>query len=413
MNDCYDISVLPNYNDNCWLNTIFMCVLYSQYSRDLLISLSKNWNIDNPFLKIIMNIINSYYSNSKNLEPYFNELVPAKLLYEIQHFKLNIEDFKERKWTEMDIIDLYRFLGVNCVDIIFDNNQRYLLNFISQTSSNLNNNPDVLIFYHWDLNSDFHKFISRSKLDLTKYQIDTSKIDVGTLATYADEITFMGDTYILSSCICNNNTFGYKHHSVAGIVCNNKKMVYNSYENKTIHPCSLINHQWDLKKSKDVCLNPNECQIDLKRDIKKIGDLCFNFGVGNRTLIYVKKVNIDLTIDMKKNQDIEFKKEPIISDIQEEIVKIKEMSDISLYYQFEKISGNPINITDICKEGINRDDLEKIILENNIKSIIKVQGGKNLSLNKFNKKELITMINKNLNKCKKNKLVSLYQQLKN
>jgi len=423
--DCYNISALPNYKNNCWLNAILISTLYSQYSRNLLMTHYLNKKMEkNPLIEIIMKILHSLYfpkDDEDNFEQIFNELDPIQLAYELSKLSkrtlIKYKTFKEFKDTAkhifipQHIFELYKFLGVNCIDIKYIND-KYLLNTDNEEDIKLDTNPDVIIFSHTNFNNGL-----RDKMDLfdskttTKYQIDISKIDVGTLATYADEITFMGKAYVLNSCICINNGFNI-NRAVVGITCNKKKLVYNSY-NKSKNNCSLLNHKWDVNKSKKICINPNECQLDLYNDIKNIDNLCFNFGQGDRTLIYVKKVYpIEGIMDDK---EFETADEPILNDIQEEIVKIKEMSDICILCQFEKINGVHFKIAELTEEGMqrNRDTYEKLILENNIKSIIKVQGGKNLSLNKFNKKELITMINKNLNKCKKNKLVSLYQQLKN
>jgi hypothetical protein len=50
-------------------------------------------------------------------------------------------------------------------------------------------------------------------------------------------------------------------------------------------PCSLIKHDWEINNKDDCfCLNPIQCKLD-KINIK---DLCFSFGKGYRTLIFVK-----------------------------------------------------------------------------------------------------------------------------
>ena len=83
MNDCNNIGILPNYSDNCWLNAIIMCVIYSQYSRNLLINLSETWKSDNYNLNIIKDLLLAYYTNKKSIETYFKSLNPNDLISKI------------------------------------------------------------------------------------------------------------------------------------------------------------------------------------------------------------------------------------------------------------------------------------------------------------------------------------------
>ena len=444
MNDCYDISILPNYNEHCWLNTILMCVLYSQYSRDMLINHSINWQ-DDIFLNIIRNIINSYYSNTKNLDVFYNSIIPAKLLYEIilqthASKKSGSKNLKDLKWTEYNIIDFYRFLGINCVDVIYYRD-KYLINYLSKKPYSNREPPDVVILFHEDL-TNIAKDNQSGGSSRNDFYLDSKK--AGTIATYADEIEFMGTTYVLSSCVVNNHDIGYRYHTTAGLVCNGKKLVYNSYINKGNNPCSLINFDWDVRKNQEMCLNPTKCELNFKYNIKRVKDLCFSFGSGNRYLIYVNKNKTSTsTINLKRNEIATPVPEPIVDDIMDEIKKVKELTDIGLYHEIETIRKAPINIKNI-KTDYNRDELEKFVLETRLKSLPEIKevipekiptpvppvvenqpeqqsqtpqetpkpeeqktGG-----TKTNKKNLIVAINKKLNVMKKTRLISLYNNLK-
>ncbi len=437
MNDCYNISNLPNYENDCWLNTIIMTVLYSQYSRDLLLNKSKNWKSD-IYLNIIRNIINSYYSNSKNANIYYQTIIPARLLFEII---INKKQKQKFEWNEYDILDFYNFLGVNCQDLIYLNDgkkDRYLMNYISKKNVTTTQPPEVLVLFHKDLYS-ISKKLFKSREKANKYLLDTSKTNVGTIATYENEIEFMGTTYILSSCITNNNKdSGYKYHSVAGIICNDKKMVFNSYTNTKNNPCSLMSYDWDLKKNEEFCLNPYECKLDLKTNVRNLKDLCFNFGTGNRILIYVQKNKIDTSqLSLEKIALSEFTPEPVLTNFQENIKRVREMSIIALYNELEKIMETPINIRNICsKTDNNRDEIEKIILESGLKTqtpIQEISTEKSTSsitpiqteveqtertiqqggMKRYTKKEILKLINVNLNKLNKNKLIYIYSQTLN
>lgn len=451
MNDCYDISILPNYNEHCWLNTILMCVLYSQYSRDMLINHSIHWK-DDIFLNIIRNIINSYYSNKKNIDVFYNSIVPARLLYELvlersgnaSSKKVTSSNLKDLKWTEYNIIDFYRFLGINCVDVIYSRD-KYLLNYLSKKPYSNSEPPEVIVLFHEALTKVAKHHLSGSS-GISRFILDSKK--AGTISSFADEIEFLGTTYVLSSCVVNNHEEGYRYHSTAGVICNGKKLVYNSYINKGTSPCSLINFDWDLRKNQEMCLNPYDCELNFKYNIKRVKDLCFSFGSGNRYLVYVQKSKTNVTnINLKIDDIKEAKPEPVVQDIIEEVKKVKEMTDIGLYSEIEAIKKAPINIKNI-KANYNRDELEKFVLENRLKALPKVKevvpekvptpvppavenedveeaaappadveeekgepttGG---MLKKATKNELVLAINKKLNGMKKTKLISLYSKLK-
>lgn len=374
MNDCYDISILPNYKEQCWLNTILMCVLYSQYSRNMLINDSIHWK-DDVFLNIIRNIINSYYSNKKDVDNFYKSITPAKLLYEIviEHNKV-----RDLKFTEYNILDFYRFLKIKCVDVIYTRN-KYFLNYLSKKPYSGNEPPKVVVLFHEELTniSKLHSFSKNSSGSgsgsgsNSKFILDSRR--AGTISTYADEIEFFGTTYVLSSCVVNDNDMGYRYHTIAGIICNDKKMVYNSYINKEINPCSLIKFDWDVRTNQELCINPYDCELSFKYNIKKIKDLCFSFGSGNRYLVYIRKDTINVSDIILKREEIkEPKSEPVIQDINDEIKKVKELSDIGLYNQIELINNSPINIKKI-KDDYNRNELEKFVLEYRLKSLPKVK----------------------------------------
>ncbi len=428
MNDCFDITNLPNYDNECWLNTLLVSILYSQYSRDLLLNVSSNWKSD-IYLNIIKNIIYSYYANEKNANIYYKTIIPARLLSEII---LNSSGKRKSKWSEYHIIDFYNFLGVSCYDLIYvhdGNKDRFIGNYLSNKTESPIQPPEVLVLFHQDLHS-IGKKILKSKENISKYVLNTRHIDVGTVITYDNEIEFMGSTYVLTSCLSNNNDSN-KYHLVSGIVCNNKKMVFNSYSSTKTNQCSLIPYEWDLKKNEEFCFNPNECKINLTTNIKKLKDLCFSFGTGNRTLIYVRKNKIDTAnIQLKKIELQEFTPEPVLTNFQEEINKIKNMSLIALLNELEQINGHPVDVKSI-KSITNesyRDDLELVILDSKLNpKLPKEETNKSEPKTedttipteeikagmKKTKKELIAQITKHLSKLNKKNLLSIYSKVLN
>lgn len=423
MNDCYDIANLPDYEKDCWLNSIIMAVLYSQYSRDFLLTRLSEMK-DNIYLNIFKNILISYYSNKRNANVYYKTLKPTELLLQIVLPNLSQREYSlsEYEWTESNIIDFYQYLGVNCQDLIYYKNSedkdRYILNYISKNNSMSNTAPDVVVLFHQNLNSlanDMQN--SRQKYpDIRRYILDTKTTNVGTIATYENEVEFMGVTYILSSCITNNSEEDNKYRSLVGIICNNEKKVFNShYETKT-NPCSIIKYDWDVKKNEEFCFNPSECKINLSTNRNlNIKDLCFNFGSGNRILIYIRKDKIiESKIALEKTELFDLTPEPVLTNYIEEVKRIKELSPVKLYCELENVMGKPINIRNI-KFDSNRDVIEKILLEAKlstantetaqvIEEVVPVSGGVGKQNKKYTKDELLQLIYKQLKKCKKEEL---------
>jgi len=427
MNDCYDIINLPEYQKDCWLNSIIMAVLYSQPSRDFLL-LTMDKSKSNIYLDIFKNILISYYANQKNANIYYKTLKPAELLLKIVLSKSNEREYElsDYEWNEANIIDFYKYLGVNCQDLICINNgtkEKYILNYISQTFDSIDspiNIPDVLVLFHHTLHSlpkNMNKNF-KNYPNIKKNILDTSKINIGTIINYDynNEIEFMGVTYILSSCITNNYEDEYKYHSLTGIFCNDEKKVFNSYYDTKNNPCSLIKYDWDLKKNEEFCFNPTECKLNLSENKKiNIKDLCFNFGTGNRTLIYIRKDKIDVSkIKITKTELTEFTPEPVLTNYIEEINRIKNLSPLKLYCELENVIGKPIDVKNI-KFDSNRDIIEKILLEAKLNISTQttegeiVIGGK--LIKKYTKAELLILINKEIKKLKKEKLESLLANL--
>ena len=189
-------------------------------------------------------------------------------------------------------------------------------------------NPDYIIINigHESI-SDIYSahLIYNAKLINNILNLDNYNIKTSGLKEIEDVIVFNGDTYILDSCIISN--YNIKNinlgHAIVGITCKNEKYVYNGWirttkdpamlVNKNIKdkddkdikddkdkllPCELMKFDWRVKnKDSKFCINPNFCKLDI---LKKYNDpmentgLCFSFGIGNRTLIYVKQSKKDI-----------------------------------------------------------------------------------------------------------------------
>ena len=150
-------------------------------------------------------------------------------------------------------------------------------------------------------------------------KIEKNETNYNQIKSMEDTIQYNGNDYNLDSVILGNyysDTTTNPIHNIAGITCKKNKYIYNGWprtnkidvvEKKYQHiPCELIKSNWNIKNSFDFCINPNTRCMDKKENIQKYEEkfildlentapsdvptkLCFNFGMGNRTLIYVKK----------------------------------------------------------------------------------------------------------------------------
>jgi len=448
MNDCYDISILPNYKEQCWLNTILMCVLYSQYSRNFLINEIENLKTGG-YMALIKELLVSYYTNKKTVENFFKSIDPSILLFQIFNSK------EKTKMAEQHIVNFYKYLGIKCAGIAYlkiDSKDAYI------TKEPITTQPDVIVLFHQDLNNYANKYLENLKTTKNPKQLVILPSKFEGLSSYNNEIVYNGITYILSSCLTTDNRDNYEYHSVAGIYCNNIRYVYNGFYNKPKTPCSLIKYDWDITKNEIYCLNPKKCDIDIDKNIKGINNLCFNFGNGNRTLVYIRKDKTTvLNNDKYKIEEVEKEsEEPKVDNIVDEIAKIKSLSIIGLLDEIEKIENKHIDVSNISSTNLKRNNLERFILKyrlENLKQEVKEEevkeeevkeeevkeeedkdtekllnelesetkedekfleekqkfetlGGKQITKN-----EILEKINSNLKKMKKDNLLSIYNHL--
>jgi len=358
MNDCNNQLKLPDYLGNCWLNAIILCVLYSEYSRNLLINEIENLKTSS-YLNLIKELLISYYTNKKTPENFFKLIDPSLLLFQIFNTKENF------KISEYHIVNFYKYLGIKTASIAYlniDNKDIYISKEI------LTSQPDVIVFFHEKLNNysqHFLEILKTKSKNPKDYVILSKKFEA--LNTYSNEINFNGISYILSSCLATDNSNSNDYHSIAGIYCNKTRYVYNGFNNKPKNPCSLFKYDWDINKNELFCLNPNKCELDIDSDIKKLDNLCFNFGNGNRTLIYIRKDKTTVSNPNYKIEDVKDIDSPIIENFNQEITNIKELSIIGLLDEIEKIKNKSINLSKIKAIDFKRYKLENFILKYKLK----------------------------------------------
>jgi hypothetical protein len=351
---CNKVITIPQYEPTCWFNAILMAILYSQYSRKLLLNdkiLAQN---NSKIAKIIKNILKYQYVSNKYTEQYFNIMTPGKILKYlnlIDDFRLFItkgwfSDFflpifiEKACFKRCLILDLYKGniyvefqKKIRFVNILKDGNNEGSIFYDDKiTDIDLQNhilkklnepNPDYIFLSITEPGNDYlyskHLINNSERIDniinLKNYTVFTSGLN-----ETKDVITYKDDEYILDSCIINNYNSKIigASHAIVGITCKKEKYVYNgwirstkdpamlinknikkydkdSQDNKLL-PCELMKFNWNVNdKDSSFCINHKLCKLDIIKKSDEFNDLCFSFGKDTRTLIYVKQPKKKIT----------------------------------------------------------------------------------------------------------------------
>lgn len=344
---CLNLSVIPQFSGSCWFNSILTICLYSQHTRKVLLKYAKKWDKTNTFLMIIKSILIKYYYQPSKVQDFFKKIKPEIILFKMlkKYNEDNILDFMKQNikqnisnvgWFESHIITFFKYLSINSLDIIYFNGN-YILNFdgelyykynnftgelkkilkhtnirlkdlehkvYTKTKAIVDKVPDILIVTHENLNSsvrnEYIPLLNQLNSDIFEHKHYNCKIKG--IDTYDDIIYFNGYKYKLdATTLVNYNTNSGMLHAIAGITCNNNHYVYNGWQSTTTDPamrhnidkglstspCSLMPYNWNIKKDQDFCLNPKTCKLDFGAYVNP-ATLCFSFAKGDKTLIYVR-----------------------------------------------------------------------------------------------------------------------------
>jgi hypothetical protein len=347
---CNKVITIPQYSGTCWFNAILMCILYSQYSRKLLLN-------NNPFkkkkdkLSIVLNeILLKNYIQHKKVAEYFSIIRPETILNLIISNKEDVEKITIGGGV------FYRFLPIFITYInksylmldlknkkiytsVFEKlNNRYEKTTINYKPFKFEETPDYIFVNVLDnvddtSHGDFILFYGNNP----SYNLNTYTKNYTGLVELQNEIMFNGNLYTLDSTILNNynSKIINKTHSIAGITCKNNRYVYNGWirssikdvngdnkYGKTPLPCELMNYNWNINDKKKICIKPSLCGLDIMKNTP-IDRLCFSFNKGTRTVIYVKTLLSDISIDKNINE----KKYNIRMEIKHNIKMIKKLCE--------------------------------------------------------------------------------------
>ena len=420
MDKCLNLSVIPQFGGTCWLNAILTIALYSQYTRKVVLKQAKKWDKKNKFLMIIKSILVKYYNEPKEVQNFFNKIKPEIILFKmlktfndydiINNIKEQLKKDKNQfAWFENYIIMFFKYLNINCLDIIYSNG-KYILNFDNELNLNpvngiinhslknpyedpkvadkrvykstkkiLEKIPDIIVVSHNQLNAivdyTYMKEFNAHKSNSKVFYPETYKCKIKGVDTYEDVIYVNGHKYKLDAVtLVNYDANINSTHVIAGITCNKNRYVYNGWQSNSTDPvfqaailkgndstpCSLMPFNWDLKKDNDFCLNLQACQLDFFNKFNKKPQLCFSFGTSNnfgrRLLVYVR-ADIEKTDERK----ISIPSRINISNISG---LIRDIHDIKKLNEFElRIELNKLGIDLVPNYYYSKEVLQSLYLD--------------------------------------------------
>ena len=340
----------------CWFMASFVAMFYSQRSRKILLNASKTWNTRKELFTLLKHVLDDkYLKTSRESEDYekfrddtFGEILSLLYKENSKVFPYNPKTV-DSGFTPINYIGkLYKLLNVDYKifeykrgifyhnlyysymneefdNLIYNNVNRSIEETITPNKevkySDIEekymkgeiNPPQVLIVNvsSYDIALTESTYFSKFPYAVVKY--GTTKVE---LTSMRDKITYHGSEYKLDSVILSNYNIRKDHgHAIAGITCKNKKYIYNGWTRRSMDPvmaktritrkipCELMPYNWNIQTDNDFCLNTKKCIPDI---LKFYNDdkLCFNFGAGNRILIYVRK-DATVVTSTEKEDDIQ------------------------------------------------------------------------------------------------------------
>ena len=328
---CSDIVTIPQFIGTCWFNAILMSLLYSQDSRKLLLhnNIYKT-NKDKQELYTIINdiLVDHYVGREKGMK-YFEKLKPEVILkdYILSTMSLDkIQNILTKGWMfDIFLPKFINIIGKTCLTLDEYKGEFYInvvksINIdITLKSDNTFNKYDVKLdknlldvkdipdYLFVNLNKVknelFDVYFSLLKKEIKNLnKIRVKKDQFKGLGNLKEYITYNGNTYKLDSIILSNyNNYERGNHAIAGISCKDKRYVYNGWMRTTddpnikpdeklfkndLMPNELMNFNWDVNDPNNkICLKDYNIKA-LSKTTES--NLCFSFGKGQRTLIYVK-----------------------------------------------------------------------------------------------------------------------------
>jgi hypothetical protein len=354
---CDNYPVIPQFGGTCWFNVIITACCYSENLKKLMITKSKNWDKSNSFFKYLKTILKYSYSTDSKTKRMFIKQKPEYLLFKylnyfdkslkrimrlMIHYYLN--DISLLVYYNINyIITFFRKIGINCLDIIILDNNEYLVDFDKNINLNLKmekiNKKDYSFSIDDKYEFKYNKFEIKNKIkkpDLTTipeviiiqpsntfrtyipdsqlYKYGIKKSNLNLIFNNNDYIEYKGYKYKLDAYILQNYNSKFLNHVILGMTCNNKRYVYNSFNNNKnkfkSFPCGFYKFNWNINKNKEFYFDYNKCKIkginDTNRNKIEKDKQTFSFNKGKRLFIYVKINENDNHKNHKNDNDNDY-----------------------------------------------------------------------------------------------------------
>jgi hypothetical protein len=333
---CKSVITIPQFTGTCWFNALLMALLYSDGTRQYLLKnlinselYSKNKRLYDIFIDIL---VNRYYKSEEGSDAiYFDELKPEKILKFLHNADKNTFYFDPDKYVghkgEIYLVRLFEYFGLkDKVVYMFKDNKDYFYSPLNNEplireynvldeSNKITNEKGIRVDFEYcgtDKSCIPKSCIPKTDPDMivvtpydvpkpaTIYKSSTPAITVES-NEIQEVIEYKNSLYKISSLLTTNwnPQKCSMDHQMAGVICENKRYIYNGWTRNTLDPakisayeneigsvpCELMEFDWLLNKN-DFCLAKNRCEIKEKT---KLSGLCFNASrVDDNTYIYVR-----------------------------------------------------------------------------------------------------------------------------
>lgn len=379
-----DILKIPQYMNTVWFGSIIMTILYSKYSRELLLKTKALSTRKEPLAQLLYKLLKKDKDLKIDLNN-FKLLKPTNELFKSLNINTTLIDYiyKYSWYSWLFIIHFFRYLDTSYLSLDYYKNNLYFgvrENLNLYIKSNLiaydvyepcNNNyadkaynklikqnkhPNYISVNVWGTetyNDAYIKFLdiilAKENVD-KKLNIDTYKsVNYNGIKELKDEIIYNNYRYKLDSVILddyknngNNSDISFNNRYGMSGITNEKdvKFAYNAQSRiitdseynliysdaKKILPCEYMEYKWDQKNSRKKLIVSNSL---CNKEIRTISNEEYNvyyFGRGIRTLIYVKQERVYNTKSSNSKDKINQQRNLIklkINDYKNQIQEIK------------------------------------------------------------------------------------------
>lgn len=393
---CLELAIIPQqFGLVCWFNAILTVSIYSEGVRKYLLKEAEKWDKKNGFLMIIK-VLLIYYKYPNKIKKFFSKINTYSILLKmlkiyndkflIDRLKLQVKynDLAYIGYHHKYIINLFKYMKVNCLDITYIDKKYYLniqnqyfIHYDKENKKEYNNFqksfitkdletfkeilslnkkslkmiPNIIFLTHEDLHNHFKtnifpKINNPNKTNIDLYDSKHYNFNIKNIDTYDEIIELNGYKYKLDACLLTN--YNVKNfiinHEIAGITCNNNHYIYNGIiTDDKYNDCPLIKYDWNLKQNNEFCFHDKLCNTKKVNTYDEKNDHCFSFAKSNRLIVYtrisdLKEKSESKLLSLPKNINIKNNFEMI-----EELANIKNLSNYELkiklgeYYHYSAI----------------------------------------------------------------------------